>query len=184
MEATKPPTLTCAPRVNKTPAGLTRNTWPLALIWPAISLPWPLVTLFRATALALGCTKLTLAFEPTLKVFQVRMVFCDCWLMVRLAWPWLLVVGWPMLAWPAVTWPWVGRVLAARLLDCANAMWGSMRATAAMEAAFVAADALAAACAACSRAAFARAAMVWKALAMKPPISKSARKMRLTTLPG
>ena len=56
VEATRPPTFTCAPGANITPLGLIRKTWPLALRLPKMaegSLPR---TRFRVTELALGWT--------------------------------------------------------------------------------------------------------------------------------
>ena len=54
VEATRPPTLTCAPLVKTTPAELTMNTWPLALSAPEMTLFSLPMTRLSVTDVALG----------------------------------------------------------------------------------------------------------------------------------
>ena len=68
--ATRPATLTWAPRPNTMPEGLTKNTWPLAESWPSICVATPLCTRLSATLLAPGCSKRTLASRPMSKLLQ------------------------------------------------------------------------------------------------------------------
>ncbi len=91
VEATRPPTLTCAPCPNTMPFGLIRNTCPLAFNWPRIWLP--LVSKMRLTAIAEadGCTKSTVSCGAMLKVFQSSDKFWLPCLMVVVLPDWLMV---------------------------------------------------------------------------------------------
>ena len=106
VEATRPPTLTCAPWPNTTPFGLMRKTWPLASMRPRIRLP--LVSAMRLTAMDVveGWTKSTVSCLPTLKLAQPS---------DRLALDCLMVVTAPdcvIVPLPAVTCPPLGVALA------------------------------------------------------------------------
>jgi hypothetical protein len=100
---------------NKTPLGLDKNTWPLALMRPKIWLAWVSSTRLRVTALAEGWTKLTWAWAPTLKLFQFSTARLLDWLMLR------LLPLWPMLAVPATTLPPWGSWVAEMAALCAQA---------------------------------------------------------------
>lgn len=84
VEATRPPTLTWAPRPKSTPLGLTRKTWPLASIRPWISLALVPITRFRAIELLLGWLKITRSPAATLKESQLAMSLSTFWLTDRL----------------------------------------------------------------------------------------------------
>src|SRR5690348_16242454 len=90
------------------PLGLTRKTWPFALIWPAMVDDVVPVTRLRMAAAELGWTKLTLALVPTEKLFQSTMAFEDPWLIVS-----VLSAGAPILTWPEATVPPCGRTACA-----------------------------------------------------------------------
>ena len=80
---------------------------PLAFIVPAITLPAPPVTRFRVTDAASGCLKLTVADEPTSKLFQLTMPRAE---------PCVTVIDAPFSEIdtdPATTRPPVGRAFAA-----------------------------------------------------------------------
>ncbi len=77
LEATNPPTSTCAPGANKTPAGLVRKTWPLEVSRPKICDALPPSMRFRMTDFAPGWAKLTCAALPMLKLFQLTIAFAD-----------------------------------------------------------------------------------------------------------
>ena len=70
VEATNPPTSTCAPRPNKTPLGLISHTCPLASRDPKICEPLLDVIRLIAMALADGCRKSTVSPAPMLKLCQ------------------------------------------------------------------------------------------------------------------
>ncbi len=106
VDATMPPTLTCAPGANITPLGLTRNTRPLAFRLPRIFDGSEPTTRLSVTALTLGCLKLTVSPAPMLKPCQLMAAF---WL------PCVIVVtpgALAMLDCPAETTPPVGAACA------------------------------------------------------------------------
>ena len=105
VEATIPPTFTCAVLENTTPLGLSKNTWPLAfsrpMIWEALlSSTW-----LMATEDWLGWLKLTVASWPMLKVFQLLLRVWLFWLMLSVS------LVWVKLAEPEFTWAPVGNAL-------------------------------------------------------------------------
>src|SRR5215510_13553025 len=103
LVATSAPTSTCAVLPKRTPLGLTRNTWPLAVIRPRISEPPDeLVTRFSTTEEELGCAKLTLALDPMLKLDQLMIAFGVAWFTSMRAPDWLIAAA------PAATCPPVG----------------------------------------------------------------------------
>ena len=111
VEATMAPTLTCAVGVNSTPLGLSRNTWPLALMAPWITETSEPNTRLSATALAPGCTKFTVLPAPTEKLCQstaILPVFCVIVMVEPLC---------PMAPLPATILPLVG---SATVCACAN----------------------------------------------------------------
>ena len=71
VEATRPPTLTLEVPVNSTPLELSKNTWPLPFIAPAMTDCSVPTTRLRMTEEALGCWKLTVALLPTEKLCQL-----------------------------------------------------------------------------------------------------------------
>ena len=84
-EATRPCTSTCAVPVKITPAGLTRNTLPLACRAPAMVLALPPVTRLRAAAELPGCTKRTVSAEPMSKPSYSMTALALAWLMVSVS---------------------------------------------------------------------------------------------------
>src|SRR6185295_15969090 len=103
VDATSPPTLTCAPLANRMPFGFTRNTLPLADRLPKMFDGSDPSTRLRATELLLGCTNLTASACPMLKPCQLIATFWLDWLIVMLPAPLA------MLAPPADTAPPDGR---------------------------------------------------------------------------
>src|SRR5450756_2458230 len=99
VEATKPPTLIDAPRPNRMPFGLTRNTLPLAVKLPRMLEGSAPSTRLSATELLFGCTNRTDSPAAILKLCQLSAAFCVDWLMTVLPAPVL------MLAAPAATTP-------------------------------------------------------------------------------
>nr|WP_316170072.1 MULTISPECIES: hypothetical protein [unclassified Bradyrhizobium] len=94
VEATKPPpTCTDPVGVIAMPLGLTRNTCPFALTWPAMVEVVVPVTRLRMAALEFGWTKLTLFPALTEKLFQSTIALEDVWLIVR-----VLPAGAPIVA--------------------------------------------------------------------------------------
>ena len=79
VDATKEPTLTCAPGANKIPAGLTMNTRPLACNAPMICVTLPSMTRFSKAAWLFGWKILTRSLAPMLNDCQLMIAFCDCW---------------------------------------------------------------------------------------------------------
>ena len=75
VEATRPPTSTWAPLPNTMPSGLMRYTWPLAFKCPRIWLPPAPTMRFTATALADGCTKVTVSSGAMSKLCQLTARF-------------------------------------------------------------------------------------------------------------
>src|SRR6185437_13193124 len=75
-----PPTWTEPVGVMAMPFGLTRKTWPFAVIWPAMVDEVVPVTRLRIAEPAPGCTKLTLALAPTEKLFQSTTARDEVWL--------------------------------------------------------------------------------------------------------
>src|ERR1700722_14016113 len=102
-----PPTLTCEPRPKITPLGLSKKTCPLDDSLPSISEGSEPSTRFNATDWALGCTKLTCASAPMLKVFQLVTRLALCWVTVMLALDCLMLPA------PAAILPPVGKALSA-----------------------------------------------------------------------
>ena len=102
VDATSPPTFTCAPWPNKMPFGFSRNTLPLADRLPRMLEGSAPSTRLSATELLLGCTNRTASVCPMLKLCQLIATFWPDWLIVVLPAP-------PaMLALPADTAPPVG----------------------------------------------------------------------------
>src|SRR6185503_4486816 len=103
VDATSPPTFTCAPLPNRMPFGFTRNTLPLADRLPRMLEGSGPSTRLSAAELLLGCTNRTASPAPMLKPCQLIATFWLDWLIV--------VVPAPpaMLALPAETVPPVGR---------------------------------------------------------------------------
>ena len=105
--ATRTPTFTCALLPNSTPLGLSKKTLPVAFSFPKMSDGWLPVTRLSATP-PLGCTKLTLAALPMLKLSQLAIR--RCWLCVTvMALPFVAML--PAAAPPTIC-PMVGRVFA------------------------------------------------------------------------
>jgi hypothetical protein len=97
-----------------TPLGLTKNTWPVALMRPMIWLASPPTTRLSVTEEADGWTKLTLASEPTLKLFQSMAARLLLWFTVSVLL--LLLID----ALPPTSLPPAGRALAGGVV-CAHA---------------------------------------------------------------
>src|SRR5262249_6390471 len=108
VEATRPPTLTCALLENSTPAELTMKTRPLAFNAPEMTLVSLPMTRLRATAELFGWTKLTVSLGAIEKPCQLMTVDCDDWLML------VVVPLCAMLAEPATTVPPFGSASAGR----------------------------------------------------------------------
>src|ERR1700690_611178 len=102
VDASNPPTFTCAPWPNRMPFGLIRNTLPLADRLPRMLEGSEPTTRLSATELLLGCTNWTASPCPMLKLCQLIATFWLDWLIVVVPTP--LV----MLALPADTAPPVG----------------------------------------------------------------------------
>src|SRR3990172_4961119 len=103
VDATSPPTFTCAPLPNKMPFGFIRNTLPLADRLPRMLEGSEPSTRLSAIELLLGWTNWTASLCPMLKLCQLIATFWLDWLMV-------ILPGLPaMLALPADTAPPVGR---------------------------------------------------------------------------
>ena len=84
VEATKPPTLTDAPRPNRTPLGLTRKTLPLADRLPKMPEGSGPSTRLSATELLPGWAKRTASFGAIPKLCQLRITLpVDCVIVVR-----------------------------------------------------------------------------------------------------
>src|SRR5262245_20295385 len=77
VEATRPPTFTCDPLPNRTPAELTMNTCPLAFSAPLITLVSFPMTRFSVTDDTLGWLKLTVSLAPTEKPCQLMIALLD-----------------------------------------------------------------------------------------------------------
>src|SRR5262245_14829931 len=77
VETTSPPTLTWAPLLNRTPAELTRNTCPLALSAPEMTLVSLPMTRLSVTDELLGWLKLTVSLAPIEKVCQLMIALFD-----------------------------------------------------------------------------------------------------------
>src|SRR5579859_6232640 len=101
--ATRPETSSTAPRPNRMPLGLMRNTWPLALMLPRMLEGMPPMTRFSTTAELSGCRNCTYSFAPTENCCQLMAAF---WLVCLTRVP--LAPGVLMLAWPPTTCPPVG----------------------------------------------------------------------------
>ena len=102
VDATSPPTFTCAPLPNRMPFGFSRNTLPLADRLPRMLEGSEPSTRLSATELLLGCTNWTDSVCPMLKPCQLIATFWLDWVIVVLPAP-------PaMLALPADTAPPVG----------------------------------------------------------------------------
>src|SRR5450830_1759375 len=99
VDATSPPTFTCAPWPNRMPFGFSRNTLPLADRLPRMLEASEPSTRLSATELLLGCTNRTASPCPMLKLCQLIAAFGVDWVMVVLPAPLL------MLAPPAATTP-------------------------------------------------------------------------------
>ncbi len=124
VDATSPPTSTCAVAPNSTPFGLTMNTWPGALMRPKIWLALVSSTRLSVTDDVPGCAKSMRAWLPRSKVCQsiaARCVDCET---VSVA-PLCLSV-----AWPATTWPPVGSCVGAGGAPLAANAWPCSPATA------------------------------------------------------
>lgn len=106
VEATRPPTFTCALSPNRMPLGLTRKTWPLEVRLPKIAEASGPSTRLRATEFLPGWTKTTLSPWPMEKVCQLMATRGVVWLTVR-----VLPADWTV-ADPEETDPPVGRVWA------------------------------------------------------------------------
>ena len=83
--AMKPPTVTCAPAPTSTPLGLRMNTLPLAWSCPRISVATPPLMTFSATALAEGCTNLSVSPAATPSVCHSMRTPWVVWLTVVVA---------------------------------------------------------------------------------------------------
>ena len=88
VEATRPPTFTCAVGVNSTPLGLMMNTNPLAFRAPWITDTSAPSTRFKATACADGWMKLTVCPCPMEKPCQSVAILAVVWVMVMVV-PWV-----------------------------------------------------------------------------------------------
>src|SRR5688572_6208977 len=106
VDATSPPTFTCAPWPNRMPLGFTRNTLPLADRLPMMLEGSAPSTRLSATALLVGCTNCTASVLPMLKLCQLIATLGVDWLTVTL--PGVVVI----FALPADTAPSVGRAQA------------------------------------------------------------------------
>jgi hypothetical protein len=107
-EATRPPTLTCAPLPITTPPGLSSQTLPLALSVPRMLLAAPPpVTRLSAMLPAFGWSKRTVAPAPTSNVFQL--VTTRCVACVTVSW----LPACDSVAAPATTLPPVGSAWAS-----------------------------------------------------------------------
>src|SRR5262249_3870111 len=84
---------------NRIPFGLMRYTCPLAFRCPRIEVPLLPRMRFTAMALAEGCTKSTVSWDPMLKLCQLSDRF---WLDCRIV---VMLPDWEMLPAPATTWP-------------------------------------------------------------------------------
>ena len=79
VDATSPPTLTCAPWPNSTPLALIRNTLPFAVRLPMITDGSPPITRLSATEFASGWTKSTRCPRAMLKLSQlIAAALVDC----------------------------------------------------------------------------------------------------------
>ena len=105
VEATIPPTLTCAVLENTTPLGFSKKTCPLAFKRPIICEALLSNTWLIATDDWLGWLKLTVASFPMLKVFQLVLRFWLFWLIFS------ALLAWVKLAEPEFTWAPVGKAL-------------------------------------------------------------------------
>ncbi len=114
VEAVKAAALTVPLLVMAMPLGFTRNTCPLALICPAITLVASPVTRFSSADWAPGCAMFTALPSPTEKLVQFTTARSECWVMFILP-----ADGAPMVAEPAATSPPVGRSLAMAALEMA-----------------------------------------------------------------
>ena len=99
VDATRPPTSTCAVGANRIPLGLSRKTRPLAVSAPRMTEGSAPTTRLRRMAWADGCTMLTAWPAPTEKPSQLIAALSVVWRMV-IAWPTVAIA-----APPAVTWP-------------------------------------------------------------------------------
>ena len=104
--ATTPAALISAPLPKVTPFGLTKITWPFALIAPSIIDCVAPVTRFNVTAFEFGWLKFTVAFLPTLKLSQLMTARCEVWFTFMVAE--VAVCDCEIDAFPATTWPFVG----------------------------------------------------------------------------
>ena len=116
VDATSPPTFTCAPLPNRMPFGFIKKTFPLAVRLPRIVDGSAPKTRLSATALLLGCTNRTVSPGPMLKLCQLITVLAVVWVTKVVPAPVL------MLAPPAVTAPPVGDAYTCMPKPKANAM--------------------------------------------------------------
>ena len=100
VEATRPPTSTCAPLPKAMPLGLTRNTRPLAEMLPRISEGMPPTTRFNTVDEAEGWLNTTYSLLPTENCCQLIAAECELWLITSVP-----AFGALIVAWPATTWP-------------------------------------------------------------------------------
>src|SRR5438270_8479336 len=114
VEATRPPTFTCAPGPNSTPFGFTRNTLPLADRLPAMFDGSEPTTRLSATEFAFGCTNRTPSAGAIPKLCQLIAVFWLDWLIV------IWLAAFEMLALPAETTPPAGNANALEAHRRAN----------------------------------------------------------------
>src|SRR5450631_4286323 len=103
VDATSPPTFTCAPAPKRMPFGLTRNTLPFADRLPRMLEGSAPSTRLSATELLLGCANCTASADPMLKPCQLIAAFWLVWVIV------VLPGVEAMLALPADTAPPMGR---------------------------------------------------------------------------
>src|SRR5215470_2026008 len=108
VEATSPPTLTCAFLPNRTPAELTMKTCPLALSAPEMTLVSLPITRLRVTDELPGWLKLTVSFAPIENPCQLMMVLLVDGLML------VTLPDWEMPAEPSTTEPPTGPASAVR----------------------------------------------------------------------
>ena len=106
VEATRPPTSTCAEAPNSTPLGFRTKTCPLALRLPSIWLGFCPVTRLSAIDAALGWLKRTASLLPMLKFCQLMARFWLLWVMV------VVVPAWTIAPVPALICPPVGSACA------------------------------------------------------------------------
>ena len=71
MEATSPPTLTRAPLPKRTPLGLMRKTWPLAVSWPSMREAVGPPARLRVTAEAVGLLEIDRGLAADVEVLPV-----------------------------------------------------------------------------------------------------------------